>query len=40
MSLTLDENNIPDPRIKFRQVKLPDNTFTPCLMIYYNDDLT
>lgn len=40
MKLNLDENGIPDPRIKFRKWEMRDDTYIPCLMLYFNDDLT
>uniref|UniRef100_A0A1B6FRZ1 Cytochrome b5 domain-containing protein 1 n=1 Tax=Cuerna arida TaxID=1464854 RepID=A0A1B6FRZ1_9HEMI len=40
MKLTLDQNGIPDPIPRLRAVSLPDDYFIPCLMLYFNDDLT
>uniref|UniRef100_A0A1B6CNF8 Cytochrome b5 heme-binding domain-containing protein n=1 Tax=Clastoptera arizonana TaxID=38151 RepID=A0A1B6CNF8_9HEMI len=39
-NLTLEENNIPDLRFKFKDCTLPDMFYTSCLMLYFNDDLT
>lgn len=38
MDKTLTENNILDFREKFRFLGLTDDTYVPCLMLYYNDD--
>ncbi|XP_054273583.1 cytochrome b5 domain-containing protein 1-like [Macrosteles quadrilineatus] len=35
---TLDENGIPDMRLKLRQLRLPEDLYVPCLMLYFNDD--
>lgn len=35
---TLDENHIPDPRPKLRELRLPEDLYVPCLMLYFNDD--
>ncbi|XP_075237782.1 cytochrome b5 domain-containing protein 1 [Lycorma delicatula] len=40
MDLTLDENGIKDERKLFLEIGLPDNFYIPCLMLYFNDDLT
>ncbi|PSN46135.1 Cytochrome b5 domain-containing protein 1 [Blattella germanica] len=40
MTKTLDENGIRDEREEYEDVGLPPDTFVPCLMLYFNDDLT
>ncbi|KAJ9584106.1 hypothetical protein L9F63_021542 [Diploptera punctata] len=40
MDKTLEENGIGDDRGKFEDVNLPEDDFIPCLMLYFNDDLT
>lgn len=39
MDKTLEENDIPDQRDKYTHVGLPENTYIPMILLYYNDDL-
>lgn len=40
LELTLTENGIPDERDYYVARGLPEDTYIPSLLIYYNDDLT
>lgn len=39
MNKTMEENGIPDERETFVCVGLPQSTYTPGVLLYYNDDL-
>ena len=40
MSLTLEENDVPDERKMYSDLSLPDDFFVPSLHLFFNDDLT
>lgn len=40
MELTLAENGIEDESDEFDRLSVPDDFYTPPLMLYFNDDLT
>ena len=40
MDLTMEQNDIPDESEDFVDLNLDEDSYIPCVHIYYNDDLT
>ncbi|KAK6632294.1 hypothetical protein RUM44_007335 [Polyplax serrata] len=40
MNKTLEENDVPDERLKFSQLGMRDNCYIPAIQLHYNDNLT
>lgn len=40
MALTLEENGVVDESVEFEELGIDDDAFTPCIHLYFNDDLT
>lgn len=39
MNKTMEENGIPDERDLFTDLGIPQNSYIPSILLYYNDDL-
>lgn len=40
MDITLEENDIPDETVEFVDLNIDEDSYIPCVHLYYNDDLT
>lgn len=40
MHKTLEENDIPDETSEFVNLNIDEDSYIPCVHLYYNDDLT
>jgi len=40
MEKTMEENDIPDESEDFIDLNLDEESYIPCVHVYYNDDLT